>query len=135
MALTERQRQRVLYHLQYTQLSTPTTLSLGDPSVTLARFRVDQNLTNLLPITEPDVIATIDRLDCIETQLDQLRASAPWVAAVGTTKFDFETGLLVLEDQQQTYRLKLADQTSSQINPVSNWAQDRYGGVSEGDMR
>ena len=135
MALSERQKQRVYYHLKYTQLTTPTTLSLGDPSVTMAKFRLDQNLANVLPITEVDVIATIDRLDCIEGQLDTMRGSAPWVSSVGSTEFDFETGLSVLEVEYRRYQLQLADQLAAQINPVSATEQDRYGGVAEGDMR
>jgi len=133
--LTERQKQRIYYHLQYTQLTTPTTLSLGDPSVTMAKFRIDQNIANILPISEPDVIATIDRLDCIEKQLDQLRGSAPWVASVGSTKFDFEAGLFTLQEEYRRYQLKLADQIAGQINPVSASEQERYGSVIEGDMR
>ena len=134
MALTERQKQRVYYHLRYTQLTTPTTLSLGDPSVTMAKFRLDQNMANVLPITEVDVIQTIDRLDCIDAQLDQMRASAPWVSKVGSTSFDFETGKLTLDAEYRKHQLRLADQLASQINPVSESENAYFGGVVEGDM-
>lgn len=134
MALTQRQIQRARYHLNYTQLTTVTALALGSPVITQAKFLLDTNAINLDPIAEPDVIATITRLDCTEQQLDQLAANmSSGVAATGGTKFDYETPNYLLEKRYHTYQLKLADQLATFPNPVSNAINAGGGSLVEGD--
>ena len=134
MALSARQKQRARYHLSYTQLTTLTGLSLGMAVITKAKLIVDTNLLNLDPIAEPDVIATIDRLDCNERQRDRLAdVMASGLSASGATKFAYEEPLLGLEQRYREYQLRLADQLGAYINPVSNTEAERGGHVVEGD--
>ncbi len=135
MALTQRQIQRARYHLSYTQLTTPTALSLGSATITQAKLLLDTNAINLDPIAEPDVIATLDRLDCTERELDQLASTmASGVVASGGTKFDYEKPTNLLELRYRRYQLRLSDQLATMINPVSNAEVERAGRVVEGDM-
>lgn len=134
MALSQRTIQRARYHLSYTQLSTPTALSLGSATITQAKLLLDTNALNLDPIAEPDVIATVERLDCTEKQLDQLAVSmASGVVATGGTKFEFEKPQMLLEVRYRKYQNRLADQLATMINPVSNAEVERAGYVIEGD--
>lgn len=134
MALPQRTIQRARYHLEYTQLSTPTALSLGSAVITQAKLLLDTNAINLDPIAEPDVIDTIERLDCTEKQLDQLAATmASGVSSTGSTKFDFETASELLGQRYRKYQLRLADQLATMVNPVSGAEVARSGYVIEGD--
>lgn len=133
MALTRRQIQRARYHLSYTQLTTPTSLSLGSATITQAKLLLDTNALNLDPIAEPDVIATIDRLDCNEKQRDQLATTmSSGLSASGATKFEYEKPLNLLEKRYREYQLRLADQLATMINPVSGAEVERSGHVIEG---
>jgi hypothetical protein len=133
MALSQRTIQRARYHLSYTQLTTPTALSLGSAVVTQAKLLLDSNAANLDPIAEPDVIATIDRLDCTEKQLDELMDTmSSGVVASGSTKFEYERPNELLELRYRKYQLRLADQLGTFVNPVSNQEAMR-GRVVEGD--
>lgn len=134
MALSERVKQRARYHLEYTQLTTLTGLSLGTPVITQAKFLLDTNLINLDPIAEPDVIDTVERLDCNEKQRDQLAETmASGVAMTGGTKFDYEGPMYLLESRYRQYQNRLADQLATFVNPVSNTQNAQSGGVVEGD--
>jgi hypothetical protein len=133
MALSQRTIQRARYHLSYTQLTTPTALSLGSAVVTQAKLLLDSNAANLDPIAEPDVIATVERLDCTERQLDDLADTmSSGVAAAGSTKFEYGSPTELLEMRYRKYQLRLADQLGTFVNPVSNQEAMR-GRVVEGD--
>jgi hypothetical protein len=130
--LTEQERRRVLYHLDYPQISLPTTLSLGLPVVTQARFIIEQNVRFADPGGEQIVREILARLDCILSEIDQARR-ALIIAQTGDTKFR-EDALPLLWIEYGTWRKKLADTLASQPNPVSNSAGTLWGdgGVIEG---
>lgn len=130
--LTEQERRRVLYHLDYTQLTLPTTLSLGLPVITQARFVIEQNLRYADAGAEPIVREIVARLDCILLEIDKARA-ARLVERTGDTYFR-ESALDDLWWEYGTWRKKLADTLAAQPNPVSNSAGTMWGqgGVIEG---
>jgi hypothetical protein len=128
--LTEAERKRVLFHLDYAQLTLPTTLSLGLPIVTQARLIVTQNMLALDPASEPIVREIIARLDCIIREADQARQSLV-VIQTGTTKFR-EDALERLWLEYARWMRKLGDMLGAQQNPVSNAVAGQFGGVIEG---
>lgn len=123
------QKQQVYKHLAYGQLRTPTTMSIGDPSVTFARYRLDQNLGNLDASGEFAVLQTLERLECIEAQKFEVMKSII-VAKTGSTVFR-DDALEKLDDQYLIYQLRLADMVNAQVNPVSEQARGAGTTVSE----
>ncbi len=130
--LTEQERRRVLYHLDYPQLSLPTTLSLGLPVITQARFVIEQNVRYADPGGEQNVREVVARLDCILQEIDQARRSLI-IKRTGDTEFR-EDAVQFLWIEYGTWRKKLADTLAAQPNPVSNSAGTMWGqgGVIEG---
>jgi hypothetical protein len=128
--LSEAERGKVLYHLDYALLSQPTTLDLGLPIVTQARFMVEQNMLRLDPGREPLVRTVIARLDCIIAEKDAARRALVMVRT-GETEFRAEAQML-LDQEYDRERRRLADMLGAQLNPVSNQALGGYGGVVEG---
>jgi hypothetical protein len=128
--LTTAQKARVFFHLDYAQLSTPTTLSLGLAVVTQARFVIEQNLEYLDPTREGIVLEIVAQLDCILAQRTGFRQSLE-VTAVGSTKIRGPEAFAQLEDEYRLWRNKLADALAAQQNPVSNAAAHGRGGVIE----
>jgi hypothetical protein len=130
--LTEQERRRVLFHLDYPQISLPTTLSLGLPVITQARFIIEQNVIFADPGGEPIVREIVQRLDCILLEIDQAR-KALIIKRTGDTEFR-EGALDQLWWEYGTWRKKLADTLAAQPNPVSNSAGTMWGqgGVIEG---
>jgi hypothetical protein len=128
--LTEAQRKRVLYHLDYALLSLPTTLGLGLPIVTQARFIVEQNMLFLDPSAEPFVHEVVGRLDCIIREMDQARGGL-MIERTGDTVFRAEA-LPMLKIEYKDWVMRLADMLGAQSNPVSNRNAAGMGGVVEG---
>ena len=128
--LTVAERKRVLFHLDYAQLTLPTTLSLGLPIVTQARFLVEQNMLFLDPASEPIVREIIARLDCIILEADKARQSLI-VIKTGTTEFR-EDALERIWLEYKTWIDRLGGALGAQQNPVSAAAIGRLGGVVEG---
>lgn len=130
--LTEQERRRVLYHLDYAQLSLPTTLSLGIPVITQARWVIEQNVRFVDPGGEQIVREVVERLDCILKDLDRARSSL-MLERVGDTVFR-EDAVERLWMEYRRWCSKLADTLASQPNPVSNAAGTLWGGggVTEG---
>jgi len=128
--LTEAERKRVLFHLDYALLTVPTTLSLGLPIITQARFLVEQNMLAIDPQSEPAVREMIGRLDCIILEMDQARR-ALIISETGGTKFR-ENALQYLEIEHDRWRTRLGDMLGAQQNPVSQAAIGNFGGVVEG---
>lgn len=117
MALSDQDRGRALYHLNYALLATPTALSLGDPTVTQAKFLVEQNMLNFDDKHEGLVIQTLDRLDCIESEMDAVRG-ALIISRSGDTEFR-DDALPQLEEQYERWQFRLANILAGQPNPVS----------------
>jgi hypothetical protein len=128
--LTELERKRVLYHLDYALLSLPTTLGLGLPIVTQARFIVEQNMLNVDAASEPLIRQVLGRLDCIEREMDQARGALV-MSRTGDTYFR-EDAIERIEIQYAKWRNRIADMLGAQQNPVSNAATGQFGGVMEG---
>lgn len=128
--LTDAEQQRVLFHLSYTQLSTPTTLSLGLPIVTQARFVVDMNMFHIKPMAESVVREVIAKLECILKLIEQAQAGL-LIKRSGDTEFR-DDAIDRLWIEYSTWRSKLADALGTQVNPVSNELAGRFGGVAEG---
>ena len=130
--LTETERSRVLYHLDYPQISLPTTLSLGLPVITQARFVIEQNLQFIDPRGEVIIRECIGELDCILRQIAEAR-KALILKRTGDTEFR-EEACMYLWMEYGTWRKKMADACASQPNPVSNSAGTMWGqgGVQEG---
>lgn len=128
--LTEAERKRVLFHLDYAQLTLPTTLSLGLPIVTEARFLVEQNMRALDAAAEPIIREIIARLDCIIREADEARRSLI-IKKTGQTEFR-EDGLDRIWLEYERWMRKLGDMLGGQRNPVSNAAVGNIGGVVEG---
>lgn len=129
--LSQADKERVYYHLSYSALSLPTELSLGDPTaVTQQRWILDRHLLEFRESAEPLLIRTLDRLDCIERDMDKVR-SAIVVRKSGQTEFR-DDAIDLLEIQYKRFVRRLADQLSAQVNPVSNEVQGQSGGVREG---
>ena len=123
------EKKQVYDHLGYGQLSTPTSMSIGDPSVTFARYRLDQNLLLLDAAGEPAVRRALDRLECIEIQMDKVR-DAILVSKSGSTVFR-DDAIPQLEGQYERYQLRLADAVNAQVNPVSEQARGAGTRVNE----
>ena len=128
--LTEAERKRVLYHLDYAQLTLPTTLSLGLAIVTQARFIVEQNMLALDPQSEPTVREVIARLDCIILEADEARRSLIVIKS-GSTEFREDAVERIWLEYERWMR-KLGDMLGAQQNPVSAAAIGGFGGVIEG---
>lgn len=131
MALSEADQERARYHLAYSSISTPVSLSLGDVTITQARFIIDRHLAVVKESAEPLLIRTLDRLDCIEKEMDTV-SSALVTSQVGTTKFR-DDALEQLEGRYRRYQERLADMLASMINPVSNEILGNRGAVVEGN--
>lgn len=128
--LTNAERKRVLYHLDYALLSLPTTLGLGLPIVTQARFIAEQNMLNFDADGEPQLREVVARLDCIIREVDKARG-ALIMERTGDTVFR-EDAVERLWIEYGRWVLKLADMLGTQRNPVSNAAAGMIGGVMEG---
>lgn len=128
--LTGLERKRVLYHLDYALLSLPTTLGLGLPIVTQARFVVEQNMLNVDPDSEPLIREVMGRLDCIIRETDQAR-QALVMSRTGDTHFR-EDAIQRIDLEYAKWVTRLADMLGAQRNPVSNAATGMFGGVMEG---
>ena len=128
--LTEAERKRVLYHLDYAQLSLPTSLSLGLPIVSLARLVVEQNMLALDPQSEPIVREIVARLDCIILEADQARQSLT-VIKTGSTEFR-EDAVERIWLEYSRWMDRLGGALGAQRNPVSPAAIGHFGGVIEG---
>src|SRR5690554_2708354 len=105
MPLTEAERTSVYKHLKYTVLTTPTTLSLGSPQVTQAKFVLDQNLLNITPAGEASIRETLAKLDCFERKIDEIIEGVD-VAGMGTIRFRQGDALLDIEDVYRRYQLR-----------------------------
>lgn len=128
--LTELERKRVLYHLDYALLTIPTTLSLGLPIITQARFIVEQNSNNIDPQSEPFIRKCLTELDCCEAEATKARQALIISRAGDTTFRDDAIDRIWLEYGR--WVRKLADILGGQRNPVSNAAAQGLGGVVEG---
>lgn len=130
--LTEAEISRVMFHLDYPQISLPTTLSLGLPVITQARFIIEQNLRFMDPRGEAVIRECSSRLDCILLQIDQARG-ALIVQRTGDTVFR-DDAVEHIWMEYKRWRNKLSDAAGAQPNPVSNSAGTMWGqgGVSEG---
>jgi hypothetical protein len=128
--LTELERKRVLYHLDYALLSLPTTLGLGLPIVTQARFIVEQNMLHVDAASEPLIREVMGRLDCIVRETDQARAALV-MSRTGETYFR-EDAIQRIDLEYAKWVTRLADMLGAQRNPVSNAATGQFGGVMEG---
>jgi hypothetical protein len=128
--LTELERKRVLYHLDYALLSLPTTLGLGLPIVTQARFIVEQNMLHVDAASEPLIREVMGRLDCIVRETDQARAALV-MSRTGETHFR-DDAIQRIDLEYAKWVRRLADMLGAQQNPVSNAATGQFGGVMEG---
>lgn len=128
--LTPLTRKRVLYHLDYAQLTLPTTLSLGLPITTLARFVVEQNMLNFDELSEPLLIRVLDQLDCCEREAIEAR-QALLIKRAGETEWR-EDAVDRIWLEYKRWMMKLGDMLGSQQNPVSNAVNSMAGGVVEG---
>ena len=117
MALSTTQRLRILRHVDYALLSTPTTLSLGSPTITQARFIIEQNLLNLDEAAEKLVLTDLERCDRIECQMDQV-SQAMIVRKQGETEFR-DDALEQLRDRYNDYTGRLTNMLAAQKNPVA----------------
>lgn len=67
--LTPEEKERVRYHMGYTQVSPATALDFGIPKPVQTLFLVEQSMDNLLPVAMPRVRQIIQRMDEIECTL------------------------------------------------------------------
>jgi hypothetical protein len=123
--LTAAEKERVRYHLAYTQVAWPAQLSLGWPLTTQADFLVNANMDNLSAPGETIVREAVRELDCILGQISANRQTLV-ITQVDTTKFAGGDGLEALWNEYRRWRLRLADTVGAQVNPVSN--QVAFGG-------
>jgi hypothetical protein len=128
--LTEAERKRCLYHLEYTLLELPTSLSLGLPIITQARLIVEQNTLNMDPGGEALVRKCLAELDCIEVEASKARR-ALLISKAGDTTFR-DDALDRIWIEYGRWARKLADVLGAQRNPVSNAVAGMMGGVVEG---
>jgi hypothetical protein len=127
MPLTEHERKRVLRHLGYTVLSTPTTLSLGYPMVTQADLIAENNMQNLDPGGEKLVREQLEKLDCFEKKLDSVSLDSD-IAKTGSITFQQTDALFNLRERYKELQQQMADLLGSRVNPLS-WKDPTRGVV------
>lgn len=69
VAITEQDKARARYHLDYLQVEAAQTFSLGIPAAIQTQFMIEGAMNRILPSALPKFLQLLDRLDCIECEL------------------------------------------------------------------
>ncbi len=129
MALTEKERMRVRYHLGFPQVAFATILALGVPAAGHPAFLLESAMNDLLPEAEDRAREVLRQCDCIEVQMTDARSRMKLERITGELIFRSREEIQDLEEQYVYWTDNLVDIFGVNKNPFSKKHQNLDGAI------